>query len=749
MKKFISLALAAAMTLSLVPVSAFAATANSIDKTVTVTKDTVLGDDTAPTITIENDKNHFPSSKAFEFGLKLDGAEFSKDSSDEKIVEGVTATIEGNAPDTATVTYVSSTYAMVEVPAGAYDDTTVIKIDLGQGAANSETGVKVTGDTAKVTIDPKNSTVSADTFTIAKGVDGSVLASIEKTTDIEDGTTAIKDIILEETVAGSIEKGKQITFKLNSGFKFVGDPDFDVVSGNVGKPTIDNDKTDERTRVYDTASESTSSSILRLQNIKIAPDGADIGDVAEITISGAGISKTTIEVGTFVDFGVTVKTEDKDLPIIYSGVDCQTADSNNETLELTVKENVVASWLTGNRKTTFTFPEGVDVFDVTVEDESGFKSKPADDDFVVDSRDNNVVTFDAGRATDAANSKKAELVLKFKLNVAPDFTGDISCKVSGPAIGEEQEVKLAKAVAPIKVETEKTSVAIDYRNVNVADITLKEAEAGLWQKNHTITLDVDNMQFESGIKAEVVEGDGEIKKLDINKKDGTVTLTVDSESSKTPMKVKLSNVSLYLDRSLPAGDYSLSLVHSGTTADNVMFEVYDKDDEAKGKFDVDSVEVMKDYVTVATAGRDQGTTFTTEVAVTIDATTMLVDGAEKTLDVPAYLSAEGWTMLPVRAVTEALATTSNSQPIDWIAGNPGTIMIYYGDKTVAMTLGSTTMYINGTPVPMSTAPVIVNDRAFLPMRDLGRALGLSDDQIKWDATTRTATFNPAATTTTK
>ena len=757
MKKFISLALAAAMTLSLVPVSAFAATYNSIDKTVTVTKDTVLGDDTAPTITIENDKNHFPTSKAFEFGLKLDGAEFSKDGSGN--AEGVTATIEGNAPGTATVTYVSSTYAMVEVPAGAYDDTTVIKIDLGQGAANSETGVKVTGDTAKVTIDPKNSTVSADTFTIAKGVDGSVLASIEKTTDIEDGTTAIKDIILEETVAGSIETGKEITFKLNSGFKFVDDPDFDVVSGNVGTPTIVNSETDERTRVYTAAAESTSSSILRLQNIKIAPDGADIGDVAEITISGAGISKTTIEVGTFVDFGVTVKTEDKDLPIIYSGVDYQRADSDNETLELTVKENVVASWLTGNRKTTFTFPEGVDVVGLTVEDESGFVSSPSDGgnkidskgkigDFTVDSKNNNVVTFDAGKATDADNSKKAELVLKFNLNVAPDFTGDISCKVGGPAIGEEQEVKLAKAVAPIKVETEKTSVAIDYRNVSVADITLTEAEAGLWQKNQTITLDVDNMQFESGIKAEVVEGDGEIKKLDISKKDGTVTLTVDSESSKTPMKVKLSNVSLYLDRSLPAGDYSLSLV-SNDPAYDVMFEVYNKDDEAIGKFDVDSVEVMKDYVTVATAGRDQGTTFTTEVAVTIDATTMLVDGAEKTLDVPAYLSAEGWTMLPVRAVTEALATTSNSQPIDWIAGNPGTIMIYYGDKTVAMTLGSTTMYINGTPVPMSTAPVIVNDRAFLPMRDLGRALGLSDDQIKWDATTRTATFNPAATTTTK
>ena len=124
---------------------------------------------------------------------------------------------------------------------------------------------------------------------------------------------------------------------------------------------------------------------------------------------------------------------------------------------------------------------------------------------------------------------------------------------------------------------------------------------------------------------------------------------------------------------------------------------------------------------------------------------MLVDGKEVTLDVPAYLSAEGWTMLPVRAVTESLASASNSEPVDWIAGNPGTIMIYYGDKTVSMTLGSTTMYINGTPVPMSTAPVIVNDRAFLPMRDLGRALGLSDSQIAWDATARTATFNPTTT----
>lgn len=755
MKKFISLALAASMALSLVPVTAFAATDNRVTNIVTVEKDETIT--SSPKLIITNNKGDLPTT-AYEFGLKLDGAEFV-DENEDGTVDTVSGSIKNvSVAGSVKLKYMSATSAIVQVGETTYDtDATEAAIEIVLD------GIKVTGDVAKITVDPRQSTVSADTFTFAKGTNGATISTIEKTTDFQDGG-AIKDIIIEEVVAGSINQTTatdEIKLKLNSGFEFAGDATVSVVSGgDTIKATTAKASGRDMTIDVTGGKTTTTPAVIRISGIKINEDGADFGDVAEITVSGDGVTKQTLEVGKLVDFGVKATAEDKDLPTIYSGVAVD--DDNNETLKLTLEEAVDNSWLTG-RKTTFTFPEGVKVQNITVKDYDKLTGTGLADEAELSALDKifevdgNEVTIKAGALTNDTGKSKLELV--FDVVTSPDFTGDITCKVGGSALDKETEVTLAKAVAPIKVEADKTSVAIDYRNVNVGDITIKEAEAGLWKKGKTITLKVDNMQFESGIKAEIVEGDGEIKDLTINKDNGTIEIEVKSESSKTPMNIKLSSVSLYLNRSLPAGDYSLSLVADKanpmppTAAGSVMFQTYNEKDGNKPAttsefgFDVDTVEVLKDYVTVATAGRDQGTTFTTEVAVTIDSTTMLVDGKEKTLDVPAYLSAEGWTMLPVRAVTEALATSSNSQPIDWIAGNPGTIMIYYGDKTVAMTLGSTTMYINGTPVPMSTAPVIVNDRAFLPMRDLGRALGLSDDQIKWDAATRTATFNPATTTT--
>lgn len=783
MKKFISLALAAAMTLSLVPVSAFAATDNRISNVVTVQKEDVLGKDVTgsiPEVVIVNDKGDIKNNGDFSFELQLDGAEWDT-IGDVEVYEADAANfMVDSSDDNSTdlndgskvkVEKISSTKALftVDVKSGADPDTSAgLRIVLK--------GVKVTGDTAKVTINPKNSTLSADTFTFAKASDGATITTVDGTKDFYDGGD-VKDIFIEEVTTGTLEHKDKVTLKLNSGFKFPsagvkvsvvsGDGGIQVATDNAGasagtkdvvvKPSNSDSRTIEF-YIWDSTSAGTpnnkvtqgQTAIIKVSGIAINEDGADFGKVAEITVNGDNVDKTTLEMGKYVDFGVSVTAADKDLPIIYSGT-VLSDDDKYVTLPVTIKENVADSWLLDTRKTTFTFPEGVDVVKVEVADSSEFSTSDNSIESTLNSGiDNNEITLDKNAISKNKN-KKAELELKFYLTVDAEYTGDITCTVGGPAISEEAKVTVAKAVSPIAIEAEKKSVAIDYRNVNVGDITVKEAEAGLWAKKDTITLKVDNMQFESGIKAEVVEGDGEIEDISVNKSEGTIKLTVKSESSKTPMSIKLSNVSLYLNRSLPAGDYSLSVVGSDADekplATDVMFKNYNSDNDLNEKFDTKSVEFVKDYVTVATAGRDQGTTFTTEVAVTIDSTTMLVDGKEKTLDVPAYLSAEGWTMLPVRAVTEALATSSNSQPIDWIAGNPGTIMIYYGDKTVAMTLGSTTMYINGTPVPMSTAPVIVNDRAFLPMRDLGRALGLSDDQIKWDATTRTATFNPATTTT--
>ena len=94
-------------------------------------------------------------------------------------------------------------------------------------------------------------------------------------------------------------------------------------------------------------------------------------------------------------------------------------------------------------------------------------------------------------------------------------------------------------------------------------------------------------------------------------------------------------------------------------------------------------------------------------------------------------------MLPVRAVTELL---SNSAIVRWDDATK-TVTIAMGQRIVNMTVGSKMMVINGVNVAMQSKCEITDSRAFIPLRDLGYALGLNDSQISWDDATKTATLN--------
>ena len=63
----------------------------------------------------------------------------------------------------------------------------------------------------------------------------------------------------------------------------------------------------------------------------------------------------------------------------------------------------------------------------------------------------------------------------------------------------------------------------------------------------------------------------------------------------------------------------------------------------------------------------------------------------------------------------------------------------YGEKIIRMTAGEKKININGTEKATSAAVEIVNGRTFLPMRDLGNALGA--EHITWDAATKTAVLS--------
>ena len=277
------------------------------------------------------------------------------------------------------------------------------------------------------------------------------------------------------------------------------------------------------------------------------------------------------------------------------------------------------------------------------------------------------------------------------------------------------------------------------------------------------------MDFEDAGSYEVTSGDIEVK-VNIDEVDKVNVLTVKVEDESTEAStITISGLELYLDRTLPVGGYALSIVDDNnsilwenSSSDDVVMNgnvvAQNPDDQDthynnpanadyafagnitsygydfNGIFKSKDVTVNDSYVEVVTAGRDQDDSSTTrKIVITIGATTMAVGTETVTLDTPAYINAENYTELPLRAVSEAFGAT-----VGWDDASR-TVTIMMGQRIVSMTIGSKTMYINGTPVAMNTAPEITNERTFVPVRDLANALGIT--KIDWNEASATVTLN--------
>ena len=102
----------------------------------------------------------------------------------------------------------------------------------------------------------------------------------------------------------------------------------------------------------------------------------------------------------------------------------------------------------------------------------------------------------------------------------------------------------------------------------------------------------------------------------------------------------------------------------------------------------------------------------------------------------------GYTLVVDSGATAVLSKAA--QDAFSIENNGGTVVTYASkteEKTeVKLTIGSTTAYINGKAQTLDSAPINRNNRTMLPVRFLANAFGVSNDGIKWDAATRTATL---------
>ena len=720
MKKFISMVLTAAMVVSLVPATAFAK------------NDAVTA--TAKVVNAAELSKGETAVAGPELQLKVTGTQYTAANPD--YAQEITVTLDNAEFTAAPAVYVNGDVVVDAAKLEDKDEATVTldqelaKDDVIAIALDSEMTKKSVGAKAAVSVDSDMVTTD-DALVYATIMDAGLKVSVKKVAEVaEEEIVALKKITVEPTV-GDFKEGQVLELKLSKGFEFVDDADAEYV----------------------VTAEDVAAGEVVFEGIEVEADTAKAGAVATLTVKTKHWDSASVEVAKVVDYVVTMSVdEDEDVPEMYSGVNAAeeglTSELSHDALEVTIKESYKGAW-SAKKGFTFELPEGVYVTDVAVDADNFADDVDWDAAFEDAYQEGDHVTFEFAKRLfsdnyDNENGKPAELNFTLTLVADPDFEGDVDLKFSSATV-EEQEVTIAKFMKPYTVEAQQNDVVIDYRYTKVPTaIVVKEAEAGLWAEGAEFDFAVergDMIQFENDATFEVNE-ESEMELKDEVTGDGVLAFTVDAESEEAAV-VTIKDMELFLQRNVPAGPYDLSLNTSLADAYNAA-GIYAPDaktvkDPVVVVGDVaDYDDVVKEaFVNVITAGRDQDdASFTTKVVVPVGADKIVAGGKEIALDVPAYISAAGYTMLPIRAVATALGIDNNN--VLWNQPTK-TVTIFYGQRIITMVAGQKTVTVNGNVIPASAAVEIVNNRTFLPMRDLAHALGVTD--ITWDAATKTATLN--------
>ena len=772
MKKFLSMVMAAAMVVSLVPATAFAATGVDMKGTASVVgaqsfveSDNTGMDKTTAEVQLKITDSQYTGDALtnlpdLKFTLVLDNAEFNNAANlslryYDAEIQDWRAAADFAINDEYTVTKVDKDEVDITLK-GTVIGQSVDKNDIIAVVLDTKVDKRGNGKSAKVSVESDDITVSNGLdLTYATVGQTGFTASVRKTVDIAvEEVQTIEDITIKPAIGNTfgttfVKDNDEITVRVSGGFEFTKkSADASLKAGNT-KVAVTDRESDELTFTVNDETAIANATKLVLSGIELDASDAKEGAVATLKIYVPGNDSQSVEVAKVIGNAVTISVdEDADVPVFYSGTDLDNTGITNykehKSLEVTIKETFPGAWNVA-KDWTLTLPEGVyavqqngdgmvvSTNEITLD---GFANVEEWFEESYDNGDYDNFTFKkrTWEVTDPTN-KDDETEISFKLYLVadPNFEGDVTLTMEGEAM-DTQKVTIAKFVKPYTVEAQQNDLQIDYRNTEVgSNIVIKEPETGLWKKDTQIAISLDKIDFDKGATVTVDEKSGmEVKNVNTDK--GVITFKVDKVSTDEPATITISDLELYMDRSLPAGKYDLE-VYSPT-----MLGAKDKDGylgevllSAKGKLINDMTDrfydltVKEGFINIVTAGREDADSFTTKLVIPIGSTTMTAGETQITLDAPAYISADGYTMLPLRAVATALGVPNESVLWD---GATRTVTIMYGSKVIVMTVGQKTMYLNGSPVPASAAPEITNERTFLPVRDLGTALGVSD--LTWD-----------------
>ncbi|WP_176461877.1 copper amine oxidase N-terminal domain-containing protein [Anaeromicrobium sediminis] len=698
MKKRVAL-LAMATMLALTPVAAFAGSDNGMSKKVNVKDDAVLFT-SAPELKIENDGGDWDNEETIE--LKLTNAEWL-DNGDETITNFETELAAKIKAATDEVTVGSTVYGVdvvVERKTDSKIKVTATSTQAGNIAEDIELRipmwVEMDGEgEATVEIVSKDGSVSEEEIVFATGASGDTIITIEDTTDFSN-TVEIEAIEIEETAEGTIVVGdleyielevtKDFTFSTNSGI-------YGKISGDFGSFDIDPDNVkldDETLKIYLNDSDETDKitltddesgiKTLEISELYVKPtNDADEGTVYVTLRSNLDeIDTTKLEVGKFAEYSMTVEADD-DPAEIYNGQYEEATDGNSldGTSVSTDAEEHELTMLNIEEDVIGTWDANKEV---TVELPDWVKIM--DVEIEGDSKDDlKDVSIDGNEFEFTVDStwddtKTKGVELTFYVSVEAGKTGDIDAKVSGRALDKE-EFEVVLGKAMNPVEI-KAEVAKLKAGV-------REQEVG----KITITEATDGMIKEGQIVVELdddLEWDEEptieVTKGDIEIDEDDIEiedniLTITvTEESDEASVIEITDAKVKVDRSISEGGIEVEV-----KGDAIIRNGFDKDDAA-----------------------------------------MLTDDKSDAIDYYGYYSNDEYATIEVaNVITPADDNTTAAEPAKFVIGN--------GE------------YVVGEEVKVAdVAPYIKDGRTMLSLRYVAEAMGVEDNNIMWDGSTRTVTI---------
>lgn len=701
-RRFIALIAASMMATSM---PAFATSTNRVDKIVPVAQDAKLDKALAPQLKIEL-KDELEKGKIFY--LNLEDAEW--------------------ADDIVSQLGTNSNFKFTR------ENKTQLSVEAKKDLPASELAhaisliTKVTGAEASVEIDSNDTAVTSGNYIFATSKDSS-----HKSKVTADDVTAfaitgeMAPITIEEQYIGAFKnsKAQKVTIDLKGkGIEFNHNKNAIIKDAFVGKKAYLGKKfsvkvMDEATLEVEIPANSLDANqvgALELKGIQIkASKDAVYGDVNAV-VRGDLNETTEVTVAKYSDYGTELKVAKE-----YTAV----AGQKLEGIEFTLSETVANS-LRGNGKITFTFPKEVTIDHVEVKKHEGLKTGAVAPVIAITKKDGKNTNEFSVPSIEADGKDKASVTFKATLNVPGDFKENINLIVEGTSIEDKKEVLIAKAIAPTDSVVVPAIVKPGLKDQTGGKITLKETSDGNIAKGKILfALEDSEIRYAKAPEAKVIKGDLVVEP-EVELVEGGFVVTVKSESS-TPSTLEISQGKLTVGRLVAIGAYKVKIGGPALSIQSAD-EIWDK---AKEKYnDIDEL-IEADFIIVDPNAANDSKNKATFV---IGETKYTVNDTEKTMDTAPYLAKEGRTMLPVRYAADALGV--NGDQILW-DGESKTVTVV-GDKVVQIKLASKEMVINKATVPMTAAAEIKNDRIFIPVAEIARALNANVD---WDSVTKTATFN--------